>query len=457
MGNYLYYNECLGPTTGLQAQLPILLAEYNFDEISDIDDYLTLLPCVYDYFEDIVQFEKEKSARGLFMSDDVADQIIGQCNAFIIDPEDNFLIRYFNEKIAGYPGLSDSEIHDYQLRNKDIVLEYIIPAYVLLIDELSKLKGTGSNEAGLFYYPEGRDYYEYLTRYNTGSDKSMEEIITMLEEAIGKGIVKITSLTMSDPNLIDKYASFTSFPITDPQAIIDDLKADIATDFPAAISVNCDIKYVPDSLSEYLSPAMYLIPPIDRYSENDIYINGSDSKTLSMIYTTIAHESYPGHLYQCVYFRNQNPDPIRSLLNFTGYDEGWATYVEMYSYHISGIDENLADFLEANNIVILCMYARTDIGIHYEGWKEEDVIRYVSNFIGDEKIASAIYHTLLEEPAIYLPYAVGYLEIKELRSTAEERLGDDFSVKDFHTFLLDIGPAQFGVIDRYMQTSHFLD
>jgi len=457
MGNYLYYNECLGPTTGLQAQLPILLAEYNFDDTSDIEDYLSLLPCVYPYFTDIIQFEKEKSARGLFMSDEVADQIIAQCGAFIADSQNNFLIRYFDEKITAFPGLTDSQIHDYQIRNKKIVLDYIIPAYALLIDELTKLKGSGKNDSGLFYYPEGRDYYEYLTRYRTGSEKSMEEIIAMLEEAIGKGVVKVTSLTMSDPYLIDKYASFTSFPITDPEAIIDDLKTDISVDFPAAIPVNCDIKYVPDSLSEYLSPAMYLIPPIDRYSENNIYINGSDTETLSMIYTTIAHESYPGHLYQCVYFRDQNPNPIRSLLNFTGYDEGWATYVEMYSYHISGIDETLADFLEANNIVILCMYARADIGIHFEGWTQEDVIRYVNNFIGDQKIASMIYHTLLEEPAIYLPYAVGYLEIKELRANAEELLGDDFSAKDFHTFLLDIGPAQFKIIKNQMQTYYFLD
>ncbi|HWT74729.1 MAG TPA: DUF885 domain-containing protein [Mobilitalea sp.] len=449
-GDFMYYNECLGPTTGIQAQLPILLAEYSFYDKSDIDEYIDLLSCVYDYFSDIVQYEREKSEHGLFMNNAVATHIIEQCKSFIKNPEENFLIQYFDEKISSYSGLTPEEVTAYKARNKEAVLVYVIPAYEMLINNLVDLLGTGTNEAGLYYYPEGQAYYECLAKYKTGSSKSMEEMTDMLDTAIADGLVDITSLSMKDPKLVDKYLSFTSFPITDPQEIITDLKKDIAKDFPAAVPVNCKIKYVPESLSDYLSPAMYLIPPIDNYTDNNIYINGHDAKTLSMIYTTVAHEGYPGHLYQCVYFRSKNPSPIRNLMNFVGYDEGWATYVEMYSYHISGIDETLADFLEANNVVILCMYARADIGIHYEGWTKKTVVNYVNNYIGDEEIAASIYNTLLEEPAIYLPYAIGYLEIKELRKKAEMELGDQFVAKDFHEFLLDIGPAQFGIIDDYM-------
>jgi uncharacterized protein (DUF885 family) len=450
LGSSLYYNECLGPTTGIQAQLPILLAEYNFYTRADIDEYLKLLPCVYDYFSDIVEFEKEKSARGLFMNDKVAIRIINQCNAFIEKPKDNFLIKYFNEKIMTFRGLSNSETSYYKAANKAAILNYVIPAYKMLSRELTTLLGTGTNTAGLFYYPQGRDYYECLARVKTGSGRDMEGITNLLENAINSGILKITALSMSDKSLVNKYLSFKAFPITDPQKIITDLKEDIAKDFPDSVPVNCNIKYVPKSLSEYLSPAMYLVPPIDKFTENNIYINGNDAKTLSMIYTTVAHEGYPGHLYQCTYFRNKKPAPIRNLMNFAGYDEGWATYVEMYSYHISGIDDRLADFLEANNIVILCMYARADIGIHYEGWSRAKAINYVTNFIENDEIAGVIYETLLEEPGVYLPYAVGYLEIMELRKKAEHELGDRFVAKDFHKFLLDIGPAQFDIIEEYM-------
>lgn len=450
LGNYLYYNECLGPSTGVQAQLPILLAEYRFYDKTDIDQYIELLSCVYDYFEDIARFEREKSKKGLFMSDAVADRIMDQCEAFIKTPENNFLIEYFDEKIERFDGLTKEEKAKYKAANKAAILNEIIPAYEMLIDVLLELKGTGINSAGLYHYPEGQAYYECLANYKTGSNKSMVDMAKMLEDAISDGIFKITKLSLSDDSLLDKYMSFTSFPITKPEDILTDLKHDIKKDFPTSVPVNCEIKYVHESLSKYLSPAMYLVPPIDNYLNNNIYINGSDKKTLSMIYTTVAHEGYPGHLYQCVYFRNQHPSPIRNVMNFIGYDEGWATYVELYSYHLAGIDENLAAFLEANNVVILCMYARADIGIHYEGWSKADVVAYIMNFIQDEVIAEDIYYTLLEEPAIYLPYAVGYLEIMELRETAENALGKKFNAKDFHKFLLNIGPAQFGVINKYL-------
>lgn len=450
LGNYLYYFECLGPTTGLQAQLPILLAEYNFYDRDDIDQYLELLPCVYDYFKDIAKFEKEKSDRGLFMEDAVADRIIEQCSAFIENPEKNYLIEYFNEKINAFNGLTEKEAENYKKRNREAVMGYIIPSYELLIRTLKELKGTGTNRAGLYYYPEGQAYYECLARIKTGTDKSMEEVIKMLEAGIGDGILTVTKLTLSDADILNKFEAFTSFPLTDPEAILNDLKKDITKDFPEAVPVDCKIKYVHESLAEYLSPAMYLMPAIDNYTNNNIYINGNDSETLSTIYTTVAHEGYPGHLYQNVYFRSQNPAPIRNVMDFLGYDEGWATYVEFYSYHIAGIDDSLADLLEANNAVVLFMYARADIGIHYEGWKKSQAVSYIRNFVGDEPIAEKIYQTLLEEPAIYLPYAVGYLEILELRNVAEKELGNEFVAKDFHQFLLDIGPAQFGIIEDYM-------
>lgn len=449
-GDYLYYSECLGPTTGVQAQLPILLAEYSFYDRKDIDQYIELLSCVPTYFQDIIRFEREKSKKGLFMSDSVAESIIKQCEAFIKSPEDNYLIEYFNEKISTYKGLTKKEISLYKKENKEAILNKVVPAYEMLIDVLLELKGTGTNSSGLYYYPEGQAYYECLVKYKTGSDKSMGEMIKMLETAIGNGILDINTLSLSDASLMDKVLSFSSFPITDPEDILLDLKKDISKDFPKAVPVNCEIKYVHKSLSDYLSPAMYLVPPLDSYKENNIYINGNDRDTLSMIYTTVAHEGYPGHLYQCVYFRHSNPAPIRNVMNFLGYDEGWATYVELYSYHLSGIDENLASVLEANNKVILCMYARADIGIHYEGWSKEDVVAYITKFIADESVTEPIYYTLLEEPAIYLPYAVGYLEILDLRKKAENTLGDKFVAKDFNQFLLDIGPAQFGVIDDYL-------
>jgi uncharacterized protein (DUF885 family) len=141
------------------------------------------------------------------------------------------------------------------------------------------------------------------------------------------------------------------------------------------------------------------------------------------------------------------PAAIRSLLNFGGYVEGWATYVEYYSYHLAGFRENVADFLEANMAANMALYCRLDMGIHYDGWSLSDTASYLKNYgITDDSTIQLLYTTMIEEPALYPQYGIGYLEIMELKNTAKEALGDKFELKDFHTFLLDIGPAQFDII-----------
>lgn len=447
----LLYYEVLSPTVGLQAQLPILYAEYSFYDKDDINAYLELLPCTYDYFNQIIEFEKLKSDAGLFMSDRCADDIIKQCEALIADKENNFLITVFNDKVKQYDGLTKDEIKAYQEKNKEAVLNYVIPAYQLIIDGLKNLKGTGTNEGGLCNLDKGKEYYKSLVRTETGSNRSVEELIKLLDKYMDKNIASMQTLLAKDTSLLDQ-ASNPSYPMTDPEETLTYLQDAIKDRFPDMDKVNYTIKYVHKSLEDFISPAFYLTPAIDNYEENSIYINGSDKFDLSQIFTTLAHEGYPGHLFQNVYYAQQNPAPIRSTMNFGGYSEGWATYVEMISYHMAGIDDNLASLLEENNAVILMMYARADIGINYEGWTRKESDEYLKGMLGitDEETLDEFYISMVEEPANYLQYTIGYIELMELRDKAEKSLGDKFSEKDFHEFLLKTGPSQYFVIDKYL-------
>lgn len=445
LGDFILYNEGLGPTTGIQAQLPVLLAEYNFYDKDDVETYLKLLPQVYNYFEEICEFEKEKSKAGLFMSDDVVNNIVDQCESFIEDKENNYLIEIFNEKIKDL-NLTEEDIKGYEKTNKDAILNKVLPAYEMLITTLTSLKGTGKNNGGLCNFPKGKEYYEYLIKVNTGTSKSISELKSMLDSTISTNMIKLSTIMTKDTDVYETVMSLT-YSLTDPSEIIDYLKKAIQEDFPPSPDVNYSIKYVHKSLQDHLSPAMYLIPAIDNYKNNIIYINNNPDYDLSQIFTTIAHEGYPGHLYQSVYFRDQKPAAIRNLLSFGGYVEGWATYVEYYSYHLAGFRKNVADFLEANMAANMALYCRLDIGIHYDGWTLSDTASYLKGFgITDSTTVKLLYTTMIQEPALYPQYGVGYLEIMDLKKTAEDELGDKFVLKEFHKFLLDIGPAQFSVI-----------
>lgn len=447
------YAEVLSPTTGYQAQLPVILAEYTFRTEQDIKDYLSLVSQIDEMFVDMISFEEKKAEAGLFMPDYAADAVIDQCNEFITDPENNYMIEIFDDKIEAFEGLSEEEKTAYKEQNDTIITTEVVEGFETLIDGLTSLKGSGVNEQGLCHYEDGTRYYEYLVRTATGSDASVKELKARTEDFIADCMNHIRETVAENPDILDQVMDY-SFPVTEPDAIMQDLIGKVSDDFPTPPEVDYTIKKVHPSMQEHMSPAFYLTTPVDDIGNNVIYINekymGTDS--IMDLYPTMAHEGYPGHLYQNSYTKSCNLPLIRNLLSYPGYSEGWATYVEFYSYGISGLDGKLAKVLEWNQAATLGLYAYIDMGIHYDGWSREDTAAYLTSYgISDEKVADEIFETMVEEPANYLSYFIGYLEFLNLRDTAETELGDAFVAKDFHQFLMETGPAPFYVMETYME------
>lgn len=448
---YSLYEEPLSPVTGIHAQLPVLLAEYRFYSAADADTYLQLIETTPDYFTSLIEFEQKKSDAGLFMSQSTLEDVLEQCNAFVTMGDDNYLLSTFENRIDELEDLTPNQKNDYISRNKMLVQSAIIPAYKQLINALTKLSGSGKNAQGLCYFPRGKDYYSFLVARETGSSHSVDELLTLIQSQISDDLLAIHDVVAENPSATLE----TSFSISSsPDLILKDLEKKICSAFPAPKDVNVEIKYVPSSLEAYLSPAFYLIPSIDNTTENVIYINQSNTLDEIHLFTTLAHEGYPGHLYQTTYYAAQNPNPLRNLFNFKGYVEGWATYAEMCSYYLSSLAKPSATLLQKNNSLILGLYALADIGIHYAGWNVERTVEFFNTYgIDDENTIAEIYDIIIGDPANYLSYYVGYLEILELKRILIEKEGADFSQKEFHRKLLDVGPAPFDIVKKQMLNS----
>lgn len=446
-----YYDEWLGAITGYQAQLPIVLAEYTFRTEKDIQDYLELISQIDEMYEEVMAFEEEKSEAGLFMPDYVADDVIEQCEEFIADPEENYMIEIFNDKIEDFEGLTDEEKEAYINENYDIITTQVVEGYQTLIDGLNGLKGSGTNELGLCYYEDGKEYYEYLVRTGTGSDDSIKKLQKKVESFMTDRLTRAQMIIMEEPEIYYDFVDY-EYEMSDPVEIIEDLMVKTEEDFPEPPQVDYTIKYVHPSMQEHLSPAFYLTTPIDDLQNNLIYINEKYAGEGTNIYSTLAHEGYPGHLYQNAYTNSSGIAPIRNLFSYSGYTEGWATYVEFeYSYDYMGMSEGLADVTSINNAISLGLYAYADMGIHYDGWDRDDLAEYLLSYgIEDEEVTDEVFDALVEEPANYLSYFIGYLEFIDLKEAAQKELGDDFDVKEFHKFLLETGPAPFYIIEDYM-------
>lgn len=442
--DYLLYQEPLGPVSGIHTQLPVLLSEYSFYDTQDVETYLALLKETPSYFDSVIWFEQKKAASGLFMPDYQADSVLDTCQSFIDMGKENYLVSTFNERIASLDLLPENKKDSFQKENMKLVIEEIYPAYQNLITAIKSLKGKGMNEQGLSHFPYGKKYYEYLVRQTTGCNESISRLRLMTRAQI------LEDLSAMQKVLFPADAALTQASVleqTSPDSMLDDLRSKITDTFPEIPDVDFQVKYVPESMQDYLSPAFYMIPAIDNLTENVIYINNGQTASGLNLYTTLAHEGYPGHLYQTVYFSASEPDPIRSILDFGGYVEGWATYAEMMSYYLAPLPKTEASLLQKNSSVILGLYALADMGIHYDGWSVTDTVRFFSDYgINDPNAVQSVYKLIIGSPANYLKYYIGYLKFYELKKEMADALGNQFSQKEFHRAVLDVGPAPFEIL-----------
>ena len=444
---YPYYDEPLTPSGGVTSQLPVLLAEYTFRNTRDIKDYLGLLSQIDTYFLGILDYEQKKADAGLFMSDEACLKVIEGCEVFTEHPDDNFLIDTFSNRLNAMDGLTDTQKNAYLKQHSKVLSDHVIPAYSQMIKGLTMLLGRGHNNWGLCNFPEGKAYYEAVVSADTGCDDSVEDLFSQIAKARREDLTFCQNLLEKNPKLASQSPK-PDAALKEENAMLSRLQKEILTDFPAPPQTEVEICHVDPALSEYLAPAFYITAPIDDISHNRIYINDAKNDTDIYYFTTLAHEGYPGHLYQTICTSSYGAPEVLSLLNYPGYTEGWATYTEMQSFYYAGLDPDLASLLQHNQAATLSLYATADIGIHYFGWEKEKIAAFWSEYgVDDTATVNKITDLILEEPGNYLKYYVGYLKFRQMREQLALE-NKSFSVSAFHEAILRTGPSPFSVLEE---------
>lgn len=444
---YPYYDEPLTPSGGVTSQLPVLLAEYTFRNTRDIKDYLGLLSQMDTYFLGILDYEQKKADAGLFMSDEACLKVIEGCEVFTEHPDDNFLIDTFSNRLNAMDGLTDTQKNAYLKQHSKVLSDHVIPAYSQMIKGLTMLLGRGHNNWGLCNFPEGKAYYEAVVSADTGCDDSVEDLFSQIAKARREDLTFCQNLLENNPKLASQSPK-PDAALKEENAMLSRLQKEILTDFPAPPQTEVEICHVDPALSEYLAPAFYITAPIDDISHNRIYINDAKNDTDIYYFTTLAHEGYPGHLYQTICTSSYGAPEVLSLLNYPGYTEGWATYTEMQSFYYAGLDPDLASLLQHNQAATLSLYATADIGIHYFGWEKEKNAAFWSEYgVDDTATVKRITDLILEEPGNYLKYYVGYLKFRQMREQLALE-NKSFSVSAFHEAILRTGPSPFSVLEE---------
>ena len=444
---YPYYDEPLTPSGGVTSQLPVLLAEYTFRNTRDIKDYLGLLSQMDTYFLGILDYEQKKADAGLFMSDEACLKVIEGCEVFTEHPDDNFLIDTLSNRLNAMDGLTDTQKNAYLKQHSKVLSDHVIPAYSQMIKGLTMLLGRGHNNWGLCNFPEGKAYYEAVVSADTGCDDSVEDLFSQIAKARREDLTFCQNLLEKNPKLASQSPK-PDAALKEENAMLSRLQKEILTDFPAPPQTEVEICHVDPALSEYLAPAFYITAPIDDISHNRIYINDAKNDTDIYYFTTLAHEGYPGHLYQTICTSSYGAPEVLSLLNYPGYTEGWATYTEMQAFYYAGLDPDLASLLQHNQAATLSLYATADIGIHYFGWEKEKNAAFWREYgVDNTATVKRITDLILEEPGNYLKYYVGYLKFRQMREQLALE-NKSFSVSAFHEAILRTGPSPFSVLEE---------
>ena len=450
---YLY--EPFSPMRGLQANIATNFTDYRFDDKGDVERYIELLGQIPDYFAEYLDFEQEKSEKGYFMSDAVCDKVISQCEDFVADKENHFMVTTFNDNIDALDFLTDEEKAEYKEANKQAVVNSLLPAFGNVAEVLSGLKGTGTNDGGICNYDGGKEYYEYLLKNFAGTAKSPEEVIDMLDTELQKLMVSLYQYYLGNQAAYEYFASNydSIFAETDQMTaseMVDKMMETASEHYPDAGTINYKAEALDKNLETIMDDvlAYYMAPAIDDPDNNLIRVNGLHTDGM---WTTLAHEGYPGHMLQNAYYMSTDPEPVRTLMNFLGYKEGWAMYacydsLYYYEYEEPEYGDTIAALYQLNDEMSYLMMGRVDLGINYEGWTLQDTADYLTKNGMDGSAAQELYTTMVGDPAVYQSYSTGYYEMKELRDYAEEKMGDDFDLKTFNTIILETGPCQFDIL-----------
>lgn len=453
-------NTYLGSYLGYQAQLPLLLSEYAFDDMNDINNYFAFIDLVPETFKSYVDFEIEKANKGYGMPDFIIDNVINQCNEFIDDVDNHFLIKTFPERLENINfTIDDTTKKELIATNNQKIKGPLTEGYQYIKENLSVLYGKAKNNLGLYYYKEGKDYYTKLFKQETGYDIPINDAITYIENKLNTSYTKLVNLIQNNPDLANQLENSTLMKLS-PIEQINLFKENIIGIFPNIdFYPNINIKYIDKSMENHFSPAAYINSPIDDLSNEFIYLNnGAIDNDYNYLYHTLAHEGIPGHLYQNIYFKQKDVNIIRKILKSSGYSEGWATYAEMYSFNFCNDEEKIVgEYLKLNDEVLGALQCRLDMGIHYEGWDAQKVYECLNKYSDNYTIetAQAILEQLIEIPTNSQIYFFTYFKITDMYEKTKSTLKDNFNELEFHQLILDCGPIPLRfvetIVDNYIE------
>lgn len=445
---FIDYGWLFESMSGLHYQLPTMFADWTLRSEQDVKDLITLVRDVQPYLASAVEYTRAQQEKGLLMID--FESVLDYCAGVLEAGEDSSVLAAMCDSIDAL-NLADAQKYKDEL--SAAFSESFLAGYQELYDALTEMQSGFNNEAGLAAFPNGREYYELLLRSESGMDWTVEEMREWLTEAYDRHVSNMQTISLKNSSAVMQYlygsmdTGYTSY-----EAMLEDIRAAMTADFPEIGDLEYEIFNVNEEIASDSGVAAYFnIPALDATTPRQLRVNPNLGDIQSVdVYTTVAHEGFPGHMYQYAYLYENIGEPIRCLLNSNSYAEGYAIYAGYEAMrYLDGIDEYVLELYQENETAIYCLLVLADIGIHCDGWTLEEMNEFFLDCGFDFGSAAADqYEQLRANPCAFVPYCVGYEQILTLKEQAESELGSAFTEIGFNTMLLDSAGAHYELLEQ---------
>ncbi|MEQ3440315.1 DUF885 domain-containing protein [Pseudoalteromonas sp. BZP1] len=451
---------------GFHSSLSFMISSSDYTKPQDYQLYLAKLQQIPRYFSQNIGWMRKGLEVGLTQPKAVLEGYQDSITAYIVD--DATQSEFYKPFLNNTAGLSDSEFAAIQKQAQTIIKEQVIPAYQGYLTFFNNEYQPGARtDIGISSTPNGKAFYENRAKYYTTTDMTPKEIHEL-------GLQEVARIRAEMEKIIEKvgfegsFADFVHFLRTDPQFyaktpkdllkeasyIAKKMDAQLPKLFHTLPRMPYGVAPVPESIAPKYTTGRYSGSRRDDQA-GYYWVNtyALDKRPLYVLEALTLHEAVPGHHLQISLNAELESLPsYRRNAYLSAFGEGWGLYSEFLGIEAGFYQDPYSDFGRLTYEMWRAARLVVDTGMHMYGWSRERAMKFMS-----ENTALSLHNVKTETdryiswPAQALSYKIGELTIKRLRHEAEQALGQDFDIREFHHQILRHGSVPMSVLEEQIQ------
>lgn len=364
--------------------------------------------------------------------------------------------------------IGDADQKALRKRGEQLIAEAVMPAIAEFRQFYEEQYAPRCRqEAGVGSLPGGDTYYAYLVEFFTTTDMTPEQIHQLGLKEVARiraemdAVIEAVAFKGSFREFVDFLRTDPQFYTTEPEDLLEKVSriskrmdGQLPRLFASLPRNTYDVKAVPAAIAERTSGAYYVPAPGDGRTPGTYFINTSklSSRPLYTMEALSLHEAVPGHHLQNAIAQEADIPTFRRYLNHSAYTEGWGLYAERLGLEAGFYTDPYSNFGRLTYEMWRACRLVVDTGIHAFGWERQRAIDYlVSNTALSVHGATAEIDRYITWPGQALSYKIGELKIRELRERAQNSLGVDFDLRQFHDVVLANGSVPIAVLEQIVE------